>query len=67
MRAERWKGLPANEHIAMEAILFNYTVGRIAGDAAPRFHERGKAEAAGREGSHAGQPELAAIIEEQER
>jgi hypothetical protein len=61
------EGLPASERVTMEAVLFNY--GWEDSRAIPHrvFMSAEKQKLLGAKAAHPGQPELAAIIEEQER
>jgi len=59
------EGLAPNERIAMEAILFNYSWEDTKGIPRRVFMSAEKQKLA--KATHAGQPELAAIIEEQEQ
>jgi hypothetical protein len=61
------EGLPPNERVAMEAILYSHSW-EITRDLPHRvFMSAEKQKLLDARASHAGQPELAAIIEEQER
>ena len=61
------EGLPPNEHVAMEAILFNYSWEESRGLPRRIFMSAEKQKLLDAKAAHAGQSELAAIIEEQER
>jgi hypothetical protein len=60
-------GLPLNEHVAMEAILFYYSWEESRGLPHRIFMSAEKQKLLAAKAAHAGQPELTAIIEEQER
>ncbi|HEX4134249.1 MAG TPA: hypothetical protein VHY84_06475 [Bryobacteraceae bacterium] len=65
--SETLEGLPPNEHVAMEAILFSHSW-EITRDMPHRvFMSAEKQQLLDAKASHAGQTELAAFIEEQER
>jgi hypothetical protein len=61
------EGLPANEHVAMEAILLYFPWEESKGMPRRVFMSAEKQRLLNAKAAHAGQPELAAIIEEQER
>ncbi len=61
------EGLPPNEHVAMEAILFYYSWEESRGLPRRVFMSAEKQKLLDAKVAHAGQSELAAIIEEQER
>jgi hypothetical protein len=61
------EGLPPNERVAMEAILFNYKWEDSRSIPHRVFMSAEKQKLLDAKAAHAGQPELAAIIEEQER
>lgn len=61
------EGLPASEHVAMETILFYYSWEETRGMPRRIFMSAEKQKLLDAKAAHAGQTELAAIIEEQER
>ncbi len=61
------EGLPANERVAMEAILFYYSWENSRGLPHRVFMSAEKQKLLDAKAAHAGQPELALIVEEQER
>jgi hypothetical protein len=61
------EGLPANERVGMESILFNYSWEDSRSIPHRVFMSAEKQKLLDARATHAGQPELAAIIEEQER
>jgi hypothetical protein len=61
------EGLPPSERVAMEAILFNYSWEETRGLPHRVFMSAEKQKLLDAKAAHAGQTELAAIIEEQER
>jgi len=61
------EGLPPNERVAMETILFYYSWEESRGLPHRVFMSAEKQKLLDARAAHAGQPELAAIIEEQER
>ncbi|HVV46425.1 MAG TPA: hypothetical protein VHC72_14530, partial [Bryobacteraceae bacterium] len=61
------EGLPPNEHVAMEVILFNYAWEDSRALPHRVFMTAEKQKLLDAKAAHAGQTELASIIEEQER
>ena len=61
------EGLPPNERVAMEAILITFSWENSRGIPQRVFMSAEKQKLLDAKAAHAGQPELAAIIEEQER
>jgi hypothetical protein len=61
------EGLPANERVSMEAILFYYSWENSRGIPRRVFMSAEKQKLLDAKAVHAGQPELAALVEEQER
>jgi hypothetical protein len=61
------EGLPPNEHVAMEAVLLYFPWEESKGMPRRVFMSAEKQKLLNAKAAHAGQPELAAIIEEQER
>jgi hypothetical protein len=61
------EGLPSNERLAMEVILVNFSWENSRGIPHRVFMSAEKQKLLAAKAAHASQPELAAIIEEQER